>query len=195
MNTQLEPPVQGSRRGHLELLQGGRVLPLGATGGKLEVLHGRVWLTRAGDPDDHFIDFGHSLVVPSSGRALVAALDEDRPALVAWAPRGVGERVVAAVHAISDRCWEIVDPAPRIGAGALAAMGAVLAGALVFGPLSDARTRTLAAAGVLHNGGPTTARPAADARSLVHRPRADVSGGERAAGAAQEARRRAAGVA
>ena len=195
MNTQLESSLQGSRRGHLELLQGGRVLPLGASGGKLEVLHGRVWLTRAGDPDDYFVDFGHSLVVPSSGRALVAALDDARPALVAWRPRGVGERVAAAIHAITHRCWEIVDPAPRIGAGALAAVVAVFAGALVFGPVSDARTRTLASDAVLHNGGPATARPAADARTLVTRPRADAGSGGRAAGAAQEARRRAAGVA
>ena len=52
MNSQLESSVSGLRRGHLELLQGGRVLPLGDSGGKLEVLHGRVWLTRAGEDDD-----------------------------------------------------------------------------------------------------------------------------------------------
>jgi hypothetical protein len=193
MNTQLESSASGLRRGHLELLQGGRVLPLGASGGRLEVLHGRVWLTRAGDPDDYFVDFGHSLVVPSSGRTLVAAVDDSRPALVAWRPLRLVERAAAALRAFSGRCWEIVDPAPRVGAGAVAAIVAVFAGALVFGPVSDARTRTLATPAVLHNGGAATARPGADARTLAERARADA--GARAAGAAQEAGRRAPGVA
>jgi len=192
MNTQLESSAPSLRRGHLELLQGGRVLPLGASGGKLEVLHGRVWLTRAGDPDDHFVDFGNSIVVPSSGRVLVTAVDDARPALVAWRPRSLVERAAAAIHAFTGRCWEIVDPAPRIGAGALAAVVVVLAGALVFGPLSDARTRTLAAPSVLHNGHPATAHHGADARTFAERPRAAV---DRAANAAQEAGRRPAGVA
>jgi hypothetical protein len=193
MNTQLESSVPGLRHGHLELLQGGRVLPLGASGGKLEVLHGRVWLTRAGDPDDHFVDFGHSIVVPSSGRVLVTAIDDARPALVAWHPRGLVERAMAAIHAFTGRCWEIVDPAPRVGAGALAAVVVVLAGALVFGPLSDARTRTLATPSLLHNGGAATARGGADARILAERPHA--AAGDRAANAAQKVGRRPAGVA
>jgi hypothetical protein len=192
MNTQLESSVSGLRRGHLELLQGGRVLPLGASGGKLEVLHGRVWLTRAGDPDDHFVDFGHSIVVPSSGRVLVTAVDDARPALVAWHPRGLVERAVAAIHAFTGRCWEIVDPAPRVGAGALAAVVVVLAGALVFGPLSDARTRALVTPSVLHNGGAATARGGADARIPVEQPHAAT---DRAANAAQKVGRRPAGVA
>jgi len=195
MNTQLESSLSGARRGHLELLQGGRVLPLGASGGKLEVLHGRVWLTRAGDPDDYFVDFGHSMVVPSSGRTLVAAIDDAKPALVAWRPLGVVERAAAAVRAVTERCWEIVDPAPRIGTGAVAAIVVVLAGALVFGPLSDARTRTLATAAVLHNGGAATARLGADARTLTERPRSDAVAGERAGGATQEAGRRTPGAA
>jgi hypothetical protein len=192
MNTQLESAVSGPRPAHLELLQGGRVLPLGASGGKLEVLHGRVWLTRAGDPDDHFVDFGHSIVVPSSGRVLVTAVDDARPALVAWHPRGLVERAVAAIHAFTGRCWEIVDPAPRVGAGALAAVVVVLAGALVFGPLSDARTRTLVTPPVLHNGGAETARGGADARTLAERPHAAA---DRAANTAQKVGRRPAGVA
>lgn len=193
MNTQLESSVPGLRHGQLELLHGGRVLPLGTSGGKLEVLHGRVWLTRAGDLDDHFVDLGHSIVVPSSGRVLVTALDDARPALVAWRPRGLVERALAAFHAFAGRCWEIVDPAPRVGAGAAAAVLVVLAGALVFGPLSDARTRTLASPSLLHNGGAATAPVGADASTPVERSHATA--GDRAANAAQEARRRPAGVA
>ena len=195
MNTQLESSASGLRRGHLELLQGGRVLPLGASGGKLEVLHGRVWLTRAGDPDDYFVDFGHSMVVPSSGRTVVAAVDDAKPALVAWRPLGVVERAAAAIRAVTERCWEIVDPAPRVGTGALAAIVVVLTGALVFGPLSDARTRALATPAVLHNGGAATARPGADATTLAERARANAVAGGRAVGATQEAGRRAPGAA
>ena len=193
MNMQLQAATPELLDGRLELLAGGRVLPLGDAGGQLEVLHGRVWLTRAGDPDDHFVEVGHSMVVPSSGRVLVAAIDDARPALVAWRPRSVGERVAAAVRAVTGRCWEIVEPAPRIGAGALAAVVAVVAGALVFGPLSDARTRSLAEPLVLHNGG--AANPHLDVRTFVNRPRADAGAGERPVGAAQEARRRAPGAA
>jgi hypothetical protein len=197
MDTQLSSAVPGSRRGQLELLRGGRVLPLGATGGRLEVLHGRVWLTRAGDPDDYFVDFGNSIVVPASGRALVAAIDEARPALIAWRPQTIVERIVeratAMARAIFGRCWEIVEPAPRIGAGALAAILAVTVGALVFGPVSDARTRTLASSSVLHNGGAANSRSGTDARSNAERPRADAGG--RADGAAAQARCRAPGVA
>ncbi len=193
MNTQLEASLPTPPRRHLEVLSGGRVLPLGASGGKLEVLHGRVWLTRAGDPDDYFVDFGHSIVVPSTGRALVAAVDDARPALVAWRPRSVGERVGEAIRSITGRDWGIGEPAPRIGAGALAAIAALFVGALMFGPVSDARTRSLAVPLVLHNGAAASARP--DARSLADRPRADADAGGRAVGAAQEARCRAPGLA
>ena len=193
MNTQLEASVPGPRRRHLEVLSGGRVLPLGASGGRLEVLQGRVWLTRAGDPADYFVDLGHSIVVPSTGRALVAAVDEAKPALVAWRPHRVAERIAAAARSMTGRCWEIVEPAPRIGAGALAVVVAMLVGSLVFGPVSDARTRTLAEPLVLHNGAAANAR--LDARTLAHRPRPDAGAGERTGGAAQEARCSAPGLA
>jgi len=193
MNTQVIRAISESPRSHLEVLAGGRVLPLGASGGRLEVLRGRVWLTRAGDPDDHFADAGDVVVVPSSGRSLVESVDDARPAVVAWRPLGLVEGVVAKVRAITGRCWEIVEPAPRIGAGALAAVLVVAAGALVFGPFSDARTRTLAEPRVLHNGGAADAR--LDVPTSLHRPRADAGAGERPVGAAQEARRRTAGVA
>jgi DUF2917 family protein len=78
-------------------LRPGRVLDLGSTGGRLDVLHGRVWLTRAGDRDDHVVERGRSLLVPPSGRALVEALDDERPALVVWRPRTLAERIGAAL--------------------------------------------------------------------------------------------------
>ena len=198
MNSQLQTASSSPRQDNVRTLRPGRVLGLGSAGGKLEVLHGRVWLTRAGDRDDYFVDLGQSVVVPASGRVLVEAIDEGQPALIAWRPGTVMDRVAAVLHATFGRCWEIVNPAPRIGAGALAAAIALVSGALVFGPLSDARTRELAATGLLHNSAGPDARLGADARPTPRGPRADAGAAEsreRARSAAQEARRRAPGVA
>ena len=52
-----------SPRHRLETLRGGAIMPLGTSGGRLEVLHGRVWLTRSGDLDDHVVDSGAELSV------------------------------------------------------------------------------------------------------------------------------------
>src|SRR4051794_10755923 len=156
MNTQRTATGFSFPRDHVRTLRPGRVVPLGSAGGKLEVLHGRVWLTRAGDRDDHFVDLGQSVVVPASGRVLVEALDDAQPALIAWHPGTIVDRIAAALHASFGRCWDIVDPARRIGAGAVAAAVALISGALLFGPLSEARTRELAMSGLLHNSaGPT----------------------------------------
>jgi hypothetical protein len=197
MNTQATAVGSGLPATALRVLRGGSVVSLGSAGGKLEVLHGRVWVTRSGDPDDHFVDFGHSVVVPASGRALVEALDDGKAALIAWRPQTVFDRVAAGLHAMFDRCWEIVDAPHRIGAGVAAALLALVIGALVFGPLSEARTRSLAAAAVLHNGTGANPRAGVDAAPASRGARADASAGirERARGAAQEARRGPAGAA
>jgi hypothetical protein len=187
MNAQLEAAFHGNVRS----LDGGRILPLGSAGGRLEVLHGRVWLTRAGDPDDYFVDLGQSVVVPTSGRALVAALDDGQPALIAWRPRTLMDRIVGLVGSTVRRCWDIVDPARRIGAGALAAAIALVSGALLFGPLSDQRTLTLAAAAVRHNGGAANAHFGAVVPAIPRGPRVDAGAPQpRDRSAAQEAGRR-----
>ena len=51
MNAQVESIGSGLPATGLRTLRAGNVLPLGSSGGKLEVLHGRVWLTRSGDPE------------------------------------------------------------------------------------------------------------------------------------------------
>src|SRR3982750_3411711 len=99
MNTQTTALDSDILRGAVRTLRAGRVLALGSSGGRLEVLHGRVWLTRAGDIDDHFVDFGQSVVIPAAGRVLVEALDDDRPALIAWSPGTVVDRLGAALRA------------------------------------------------------------------------------------------------
>jgi hypothetical protein len=169
---------------------------LGSAGGRLEVLHGRVWLTRTGDLDDHVVESGQSLSIPPSGRALVEAWDDGQPALVAWQPGTFLDRIGAALRSVFGRCWDIVDPARRIGAGSAAAVVALVAGALLFGPLSDARTRALAAPAVLHNSAGTSSRVSLDAGaprgSSVDAP---AGNRERARDAPQEARRHTPGTA
>lgn len=39
----------------------------------LRVLRGRVWVTRANDPDDHFLDAGASLRLAARAKALIGA--------------------------------------------------------------------------------------------------------------------------
>src|SRR5664279_2123727 len=187
MNTQAVRAQLAPPRRHLQTLRGGWVMPLGTTGGILEVPHGRVWITRTGDLDDHVVESGEAFAIPASGEALVEAWDDGEPALVAWQATSVGERLGSGVCSALGRCWEIVDPARRIGAGALAAIVALLASALLFGPLSDASTRALLAPTLLHNSAGARSSIGVDAGTRTGA--IDVSA-ERARVTAQEARRR-----
>jgi hypothetical protein len=47
----------------------------------LSVVSGRIWLTRAGDPDDHFLHAGQAMRLEAGARALFSA--EGGPAEVA----------------------------------------------------------------------------------------------------------------
>ena len=181
-----------SPRQHLETLRGGSLLPLGAGGGRLEVLHGRVWLTRTGDLDDHVVDAGASLAVPADGASLIEAWDGSEPALVAWQPTPLADRLAAKVRAMFGRCWNIVDPVRRIGLGTVAMVVALSVGAFLFGPLSEARSRALAAPTVLHNSAGARTSIGLDAGTRTGSSN-DVSADarERARHTAQEARRRA----
>ena len=62
-------------------LQDGELLPLESVW--LSVVHGRVWLTQAGDPDDHFIDSGQAIRLAAGCRALMSA---EGPAQVSLMP-------------------------------------------------------------------------------------------------------------
>jgi len=190
MNTQTNSvPLDRSQR-RLRTLRAGSIMHLGSGGGRLEIVCGRVWLTRAGDLDDHIFASGATLTIPPSRRILVEAWNEDAPALVDWEPTPLAERVRAAVTSLFGRCWEIVDPARRIGAGAAAAVLALLAGAMVFGPVSESRTRALLAPTLLHNSAGARTSIGLDAGTRTGSAN-DVSAGarERARISAQEARR------
>ena len=182
-----------SPRHHLETLRGGAILPLGTGGGRLEVLHGRVWLTRSGDLDDHVVERGATVDVPPAGRALVEAWDDREPALVAWRPTSLAERIGGRARTMLARCWDIVDPLRRVELGTFAAVVALAVGSFVFGPLSESRTRTLfAPETVLHNSGGARTSIGLDAGSRTGSSN-DVSAdaAERARNTAAQARRRA----
>jgi len=181
----------------LATLVGGSTLPLGAGGGRLEVLHGRIWLTRSGDLDDHVVATGESLEIPASGQAVVEAWDPAHPALVAWRPTPLVERLGTSVRSLFGRCWEIVDPVRRMGAGTAAALIALLAGALLFGPLSTARTRALLEPTLLHNSAGARSSTVHDGAGTRTGSSDDVSASlrGRARSTPQEARRRPAGPA
>ena len=186
-----------SPRQHLKTLRGGAIMPLGSGGGRLEVLHGRVWLTRSGDLDDHVVEGGATLDVPAAGQSLIEAWDESEPALVTWRPTPLVDRVGARVRAMFSRCWDIVDPLRRAEVGVFGAVVALSLGAFVFGPLSESRTRALLApATVLHNSAAARTRIGLDAGPRTGSPN-DVSADarQRARVTANEARRRPAGPA
>jgi hypothetical protein len=88
------------------------------------------------------------------------------------------------------RCWDIVDPLRRLGVGAVAVVVALSVGAFLFGPLSEARSRALAAPTVLHNSAGARTSIGLDAGTRTGSAN-DVSAGarERARISAQEARR------
>ena len=175
------------------LLPGCAIVPLGSGGGRLEILRGRVWLTRSGDIDDHVVDTGATLAVPAAGQSLIEAWDDTEPALVAWQPTPLRERPGARVRAMFGRCWDIADPLRRLGVGTVAMVAALSVGAFLFGPLSEARTRSLARPTVLHNSGGARTSIGLDAGTRTGSSN-DVSADarERARVPAQEARRRAA---
>jgi hypothetical protein len=58
----------------------------------LSVLRGRVWVTHAQDPDDHFLDPGQSIRLPAGAQALVGSetaaqvLLVQEPAQRRWGP-------------------------------------------------------------------------------------------------------------
>jgi hypothetical protein len=193
MNTQSLTVHPGLAESSLKTLRAGRVMALGSAGGRLEVLRGRVWLTREGDLDDHVVASGESLRIAPNGSALVEAWDDEDPALVAWWPGTVFDRLSAYLRSSLSRGWEIVDPAPRISAGTVAALLALFVGAAVFGPFSDSRSKALAAPAVLHN----TAGFSAPLGVAAHdregiRSDAGAATPGRARFVAQEARRRSA---
>ena len=178
-----------------------RCLSASAAAGVSRSSHGRVWLTRAGDLDDHVVESGESFDGPGVGAdAWSRPGTTARPALIAWQPTHAASSASArALRAVFGRCWDIVDPARRIGVGSVGGgRSRCSRAALLFGPLSEARDARAAraAGGAFCTIAPAPARIGADAGTRTG-PSTDVSADarDRARVAAQEARRRAPGAA
>lgn len=170
-------------------LPAGHVIALGTGGGQVSILSGNVWLTHSGDPSDHFLAAGESFDVRDSGQTLVESWSHGAPAVIAWQPNTLLERLRDRFA----RCRELVNPARRLGIGSVAAVTAFVVAGALFGPVSDSRVRTLAAQAsgiaVLHNADQGAARAA---RGNL----ADGSDtGDRTPGFAPQAGRRAPGAA
>ncbi|MGZ5130957.1 MAG: DUF2917 domain-containing protein [Caldimonas sp.] len=176
-------------------LPAGHVVALGSGGGEVSILSGQVWLTRAGDPSDHVLVAGESFHVSGAGETLVETWSRGAPALIAWRPRPLMQRVRDRFTRSCERCWDLMNPAGRVGMGSAAALAALLAAGLLFGPVSDSRVRALARpsapTALLHNA-VSGAAGATETRGSL----ADGSDtGDRSRGAAREARRGAPGAA
>jgi len=74
--------------------------------GRLTVAAGRVWITRAGDLDDHVLDAGETLAIDAHEDVVVEPWRAGAAARLAWRsdqPRPWVERVRAAVTAAGRR--------------------------------------------------------------------------------------------
>ncbi|MED5620595.1 DUF2917 domain-containing protein [Ideonella sp. BN130291] len=67
---------------------------------RLSVLQGRVWLTRAGDPDDHFLVAGQSMALAAGAQAVLSA--EGGPAEVRLLQQEPGRTMQALQPALCD---------------------------------------------------------------------------------------------
>jgi hypothetical protein len=73
----------------------------------LSVLRGRVWVTHAGDPDDHFLDSGHAMRLPPGRGALIGA-EGDAQLMLAAAPswrKGLRRFARQCLAALAPRRW------------------------------------------------------------------------------------------
>lgn len=195
MNTQQSSILGSASAEALKALPAGHVVALGAGGGEVSILSGQVWLTRSGDPDDHFLAAGESFRIRGEGAALVEAWGVSAPALIAWRPRTLLQRVRDRFTGSCERCWELMNPAGRVGIGTAAALAALLVAGLLFGPVSESRSRALATpratSSLLHNAKVDAVRVTEMRGSLADGN--DIR--DRAQDAAQQARRRAPGAA
>ncbi len=71
----------------VQRLASGQALHLGRLGGELIVVEGRVWLTRAGDLGDHFVEPGQKLRLAVNENAVIEPAKTGATATVRWYPR------------------------------------------------------------------------------------------------------------
>ncbi len=93
MNTQQSSAGSKAAESQIRAVPAGRVLALEGGGGEVSVLSGRVWLTRAGDLDDHVLGPGESIDVKTSRGTLIEAWGRNASAQIVWRPRSFVERL------------------------------------------------------------------------------------------------------
>lgn len=124
MNLQASMAPREARFEHQRRLAAGEILRLGPWPGELSVVDGRVWLTRRGDPDDHWLRRGEAIALGRGRGVIVEAAGEAtlrwRPGRevgpIAWALRGVLAALAAASRsgaAALDRAGRRLDAAAR----------------------------------------------------------------------------------
>jgi hypothetical protein len=95
MNLQTSKASRGFRFEHQRRLAAGEILRLGEWPGELSVVDGRIWLTRPGDPDDHWLHSGEAMALRRSDGAVVEA-GGPGAATLRWTPlREVGPMAAA----------------------------------------------------------------------------------------------------
>lgn len=98
-------PAPGTEAVQVFLPKGALVKSRG--GFALRVLKGRLWITRSGHLDDHFVSGGQSFDLPAGSSALIEA---DRDAQVLLGPLGKQDRPAPAAQpalTIGPRCWRL----------------------------------------------------------------------------------------
>ena len=68
-------------------LKSGQALHLGHRAGELVVIRGTLWLTRAGDPGDHFIEPGQRVYLVRGEKAVVEPAVHEEQVFLYWTPR------------------------------------------------------------------------------------------------------------
>jgi len=200
MKTHQPLPSLATRPGPFERAvdAGGR--SLGNRGGTLRVLGGRIWITVDGHGDDRVLVAGESLTLPAGEPAWIGAWEAGSAARLDWRPApllGSWQERARRLAAGARRVVRSLLPAPSALAGATAALGALAAGALLFGTLSEARPGELARRPavigahnpVAANGAAPPDPASADGRTTEPASRADSRG------LARQARRAAPGAA
>jgi len=73
----------------------GRALRIERLAGEFRVLHGRVWLTRRGDPDDHVLQAGQCVALRADDKVVVEPWQAGERTVVQWQPSTQVRRVEA----------------------------------------------------------------------------------------------------
>lgn len=87
MNQQTRRPAlrRGSQR-----LAAGQVLHFGQRGGELRVMQGCIWLTRANDSRDYFVESGQSIRFAAGESAVIEPAHKHQDASLRWTPHQHG---------------------------------------------------------------------------------------------------------